>query len=206
MIFSLALLRVAQHCLFGLATALLAYYGYSLVETATFQDRQEARFARLLEGPPTANAAPAAARTLMGRLQIPRLHVSAIIVSGTAEQDLKLGIGHIEGTSMPGTPGNIGLAGHRDTFFRPLRNIRLQDQIQLTTLEGEFTYRVTSTQIVPPTKVEVLSPGNGEELTLVTCYPFFILGTAPDRFIVRAARVHQSATTRRAASFEQNYR
>jgi sortase A len=189
MTFPLALLRLAQPCLFGLAAASLCYYAYSLVEMSSFQDHQEARFSQLLAATPRENAVPAASQTLMGRLQIPRLKVSAIVVKGTGEQDLKLGVGHIAGTTMPGTPGNVGLAGHRDTFFRPLRNIRPQDAIHLTTMEGEFHYRVVSTQIVPPTGVEVLTPGGGEVLTLVTCYPFFLLGTAPDRFIVRAERV-----------------
>lgn len=190
MIFALALLRIAQPCLFGLAAATLTYYGYSLVETAAFQDREQARFARLLAGPPPKGAVVSASRTLMGRIQIPRLKVSAIVVSGTGDDDLKLGIGHIAGTGFPGTRGNIGLAGHRDTFFRPLKDIRHKDRILLTTLDGEFTYQVTSTQVVAPTEVAVLNPGKGEALTLVTCFPFFVLGAAPDRFIVRAERVH----------------
>jgi sortase A len=190
MTFAIGFLRLAQTCLYGLAAASLGYYGYCIVETASFQHRQEARLAGLLDRPDLEYPVAAANHHLMGRLQIPRLKVSAIVVAGTSEEDLKLGIGHIAGTNMPGTPGNVGLAGHRDTFFRPLRNIRQQDKIQLTTLEGEFHYRVVSTQIVPPTGVGVLAPGDREVLTLVTCYPFFLLGTAPDRFIVRAERVH----------------
>jgi sortase A len=189
MTFVLALLRLAQPCLFGLAAASLTYYGYHLIETASFQQHQEAQFARLLAAPSPPDATPAAQGNLLGRLQIPRLNVSAMVVAGTGEQDLKLGVGHIAGTGLPGAPGNVGLAGHRDTFFRPLRNIRLQDRIRFTTLEGEFHYQVVATRIVPPTAVEVLTPGEGQALTLVTCYPFFVLGNAPDRFIVRAERI-----------------
>jgi len=185
-----ALLRLAQPSLFGLAAASLIYYGYSLVETDLFQHREEERFATFLAGPPRKDAAPAANRSLVGRLQIPRLKVSAMVIAGTGEKELKLGVGHIAGTSMPGTLGNVGLAGHRDTFFLPLRNIRPEDEVHLTTLEGEFHYRVTSTRVVPPTSIEVLEPGEGEALTLVTCYPFFVLGAAPDRFIVRAERIY----------------
>jgi sortase A len=190
MTFVLLLFRLGQPCLFGLAAASLTYYGYSLVETTSFQDRQEARFATLLAGAPATGAVSAPGRSLLGRIQISRLNVSTIVVFGTAEEDLKLGVGHITGTSLPGGVGNVGLAGHRDTFFRPLRNIRQQDHILLTTLEGEFHYRVTSTRIVPPTAVEVLSDTTGQTLTLVTCYPFFALGAAPDRFIVHAERVN----------------
>jgi sortase A len=189
MIAANTLLRFAQPCLFAIAAAALVYYGYTVFETASYQYRQEAQFAKLMADPPRGNRVPEEKRSIVGRLQIPRLKISAIVVEGTGEQDLKLGIGHIAGTSMPGAPGNIGLAGHRDTFFRPLRNIRQQDTIQLTTLEGEFRFRVVSTRIVPPTSVDVLTPGEGEALTLVTCYPFFVWGTAPDRFIVRAERI-----------------
>ena len=90
---------------------------------------------------------------------------------------------------MPGQPGNVGIAGHRDTFFRPLRNIQRDDIITLTTLRGEYRYRVVSTKMVSPADVAVLNPDGKEILTLVTCYPFYFVGSAPKRFIVRAARV-----------------
>jgi sortase A len=87
---------------------------------------------------------------------------------------------------LPGQLGNVGIAGHRDTFFRPLRNIRQGDMIALTTLEGEYRYRVVSTSVVSPSEVSVLRPTGEEVLTLVTCYPFYYVGSAPERFIVRA--------------------
>jgi sortase A len=90
---------------------------------------------------------------------------------------------------MPGQAGNVGLAGHRDTFFRPLRDIQHDDVITVTTLLGEYRYRVLSAKIVPPEDVSVLDPGEGEILTLVTCYPFYFVGPAPDRFIVRAEKI-----------------
>ena len=91
---------------------------------------------------------------------------------------------------MPGQQGNAALTGHRDTFFRPLRNIRENDIIEITTLEGQFRYRVVSRRVVSPDDLSVLNPGTGEILTLVTCYPFYYVGAAPDRFIVRAERLH----------------
>jgi sortase A len=90
---------------------------------------------------------------------------------------------------MPGVPGNVAIAAHRDTFFRPLRNIRKNDIITLTTVGAEYRYRVVSTKVVDPEDVSVLNPSDNEILTLVTCYPFFFVGSAPERFVVRAERI-----------------
>ena len=119
-------------------------------------------------------------------LSIPRLGLSSMVLEGADERELKLGPGHIPGTSLPGNGGNVGVAGHRDTFFRPLRLIRKDDTINLATLERVYQYKVVSTEIVEPDDVEVLQPGEQETLTLVTCYPFNFVGPAPKRFIVRA--------------------
>jgi len=126
---------------------------------------------------------------LLGRMEIPRLGVSVIVAEGTDETTLRRAGGHIAGTSFPGQRGNVGIAGHRDTLFRPLRNIRRNDLITLTTLAGEYRYRVMSTEVVSPSDVAVLEPDGHETLTLVTCYPFYFVGPAPDRFTVRAERV-----------------
>jgi sortase A len=125
---------------------------------------------------------------VIGSLTIPRLGLSTIVVEGAGDRELKLAAGHIPGTSLPGQAGNVGIAAHRDTFFRPLRRIRKDDAIVLTTLNGKFGYRVVSTDIVTPDDVQVLFPAKTETLTLVTCYPFNFVGSAPQRFIVRAQR------------------
>jgi sortase A len=111
-----------------------------------------------------------------------------MILEGTDEGTLRLAVGHIPGTPLPGRQGNVALAGHRDTFFRGLRKIRVNDEITLTTLSGSYRYRVDSTKVVEPEETEVLED-DGDILTLVTCYPFNFVGTAPRRFIVRARRV-----------------
>jgi sortase A len=126
---------------------------------------------------------------MMGRIEIPRLGLSVIVAEGTDEVTLRRAAGHIEGTQLPGTSGNVGIAGHRDTLFRALQNIRRDDVISFTTLQGAYRYRVVSTRVVGPYDVAVLSPDNHEILTLVTCYPFYFVGPAPDRFIVRAERI-----------------
>jgi len=123
---------------------------------------------------------------LIGRIEVQRLSLSVIVVEGTDTATLRHAAGHIVGTGFPGQSGNIGVAGHRDTFFRPLKNIQRDDIITLTTLGGECRYRVVSTKVVRPESVDVLAPDGNEILTLVTCYPFHFVGSAPNRFIVRA--------------------
>ena len=126
---------------------------------------------------------------VVGRLEIPRLHLRAIVREGTAESTLTLALGHISGTALFGEDGNIGIAGHRDTLFRGLRAIGAGDLIWFETTGGTYSYRVESIGIVKPEDVGVLSRGRYPELTLVTCYPFGFIGSAPDRFIVKARRV-----------------
>jgi sortase A len=124
-----------------------------------------------------------------GRIEIPRIGISVMIVEGVEPHSLKVAVGHVPGTALPGEPGNVGIAGHRDTFFRKLREIRNHDAIRLRTLYGSYDYLVESTRVVGPSQVDVLQSSNESELTLVTCYPFYYVGSAPDRFIVRARQV-----------------
>jgi sortase A len=132
-------------------------------------------------------------RELVGRLEIPRLHLTTIVREGDHESTLSFAAGHIPGTAMPGESGNVGVAGHRDTLFRRLQNIQDNDLIQFETLTGSYVYQVESTRIVKPTEVSVLNPGPHSELTLVTCYPFTYIGSAPERFIVKARQVLTSS-------------
>jgi len=126
---------------------------------------------------------------LVGRIEVPRVDVSAIVREGVDSRTLRRAAGHVPGTAMPGDPGNVAIAAHRDTFFRGLRDIRLKDTIRLTTPHGTYEYVVRSTQIVKPTAVEVLNPDRERELTLITCYPFNYIGHAPKRFIIKADQV-----------------
>lgn len=125
--------------------------------------------------------------SLVGRIEIPRLNVSAVVFEGTTEGTLARGVGHLRGSSGPGERGNVVLAGHRDTFFRELRGIREGDEVTVRGPTGEFHYQVDSTAIVNPDQTEVLKPGRAATLTLITCYPFRYIGSAPQRFIVRAS-------------------
>jgi len=130
--------------------------------------------------------------SLVGRIDIPRLDLSAIVFEGTSDETLSRGVGHLTGSAGPGERGNLVLAGHRDTFFRELRNIRRGDEVNILGPQGEFEYQVESTAIVEPDQTEVLKPGDGATLTLITCYPFRYIGNAPQRFIVRAIQVREA--------------
>jgi sortase A len=179
-------LRWTQRILFAGAAVLLGYYSLVAADTWIFQQR----LLKIVAAPGSAAVVP---RGLLGRVEIARLGLSAILIEGDDAKTLRRAVGHIPGTALPGQPGNVALSGHRDTFFRPLRNIREDDIIVVTTLQGEYRYRVVSTRIVAPDNVAVLDRGTGEILTLVTCYPFYFVGPAPDRFVVRAERIHSSA-------------
>jgi LPXTG-site transpeptidase (sortase) family protein len=126
---------------------------------------------------------------VVGRLVIPRLDVDAIIRQGTDELTLRRALGHIPETALPGRKGNFVVTGHRDTFFRPLRHIRKDDEILAITSDEIHTYRVYQVSVVNPDYVHVLRPTSEPECTLVTCFPFDYVGSAPRRFIVHA-RLH----------------
>jgi sortase A len=184
------LLRWSQAALLAAAAGMLGYCAFVLADTWIYQRQASRTFDQLhLQPAPPPGPGAAAMDGLVGRMEIPRLGISVIVAEGTAEATLRRAGGHIRGTGLPGRSGNVGIAGHRDTLFRPLRNIRQDDVIMLTTLQGEYRYRVVSTKIVSPSDVEVLSSDGHEILTLVTCHPFYLVGPAPDRFIVRAVRV-----------------
>jgi sortase A len=132
---------------------------------------------------------PASPHSLIGRIEIPRLSFSAMVSEGTDRTTLRRGIGHIRGTALPGQPGNVGLAGHRDTLFHPLKDLRIQDRIRFSTPRGDFAYEVESLTIVDPDDVGILAASGENALTLVTCYPFSYIGPAPKRWIVKARQV-----------------
>jgi sortase A len=141
--------------------------------------------------PKTAPLREIAVGTPLAVLSIPRIRLSAIVRHGSDERTLHTGLGHVEQTAWIARAGNVVIAGHRDTFFRPLRNVRVGDNVFLTTEEGRVEYQVTSFRVVKSNDLSVLRPTSNATLTLVTCYPFWVLGPAPDRFVVFASRVDQ---------------
>lgn len=191
-------IRLAQHA-FTLVGLLALGYCLAVFVYARFYEAREARrFAQDVRrnevGSVTTSSSPSSAVAaedggVLGRLDIPRIGVSVMVVEGVEDGDLKRAAGHIPGTAPPGEPGNVGIAAHRDTFFRPLRSIKTDDMITLSTIKGAYRYRVASTQVVRPEDVQVLYPTGSDTLTLVTCFPFDYVGSAPKRFIVRADRL-----------------
>jgi sortase A len=125
----------------------------------------------------------------IGRISVPRLHFTAMVREGVDEETLQRAVGHIPATALPGQAGNVGVAGHRDTFFRSLRNLRRKDEIDFLTLNGNFRYQVESLKVVSPENAGVLAPTPENTLTMVTCYPFYYVGSAPKRFIVHARQI-----------------
>jgi sortase A len=192
-------LRWLERLLLVFGLVCLGYYGYVSAESSLYQAYETRELdAILASGPPPApdvtpkaSAAVASRRVVkpgsaVGRIEIPRLGISAVVRAGSDARTLRLAVGHIPGTALPGDQGNVGLAAHRDTFFRRLGDIRADDEVRVITPEGTYTYRVQGTQVVNPSDVWVLDPTDAPMLTLVTCYPFTYVGSAPRRFIVRA--------------------
>jgi sortase A len=138
-------------------------------------------------------AGPITTGNWLARLEGPAVNLRATVLEGSDNRTLARAAGHIKNTALPGERGNIGIAGHRDTVFRPLRRIKKGHELKLRTSNGTYTYRVSSTSIVDPHEVHVLAPTSEPTLTLVTCYPFTFIGKAPRRFIVHA-KLEKSGT------------
>jgi sortase A len=198
--------RIARLLLFLTGVICLGIYGYSYLYRTAYQlyegwrfDHETAEPTRAPEEKPAAlpvvlpdpdHGVPASKSSgptsVLGRISIPRLHISAIVEEGVDDRTLSRAIGHIPGTALPGESGNIGIAGHRDTFFRALKDLQPHDEIDFTTHSGRFHYTVESLRIVEPDNVSVLKSAGGQTLTIVTCFPFQYIGNAPRRFIVHA--------------------
>ena len=176
--------RAAGLVLLAAGCAALAYVVYVVVDANVYQLVEVRRLAQ--PAPAESRARPPIDGEPIGAIQIPRLDLLAIVVQGDSAASLRHAVGHLAGTALPGESGNVVLAGHRDTFFRPLKQVLVGDVITLRTRGRDYDYLVESTAVVPPSAVEVLQPTGGHTLTLITCFPFNYIGSAPQRFIVRA--------------------
>ena len=197
---SVLLLRAAEWLCVVIGFVALAWFATGQIHAA----REQAALSRELEAarqraaedvtrsPATSTAtSPASAtrlalRALVGKIEVPRLRLSALAREGVDVRTLRGSVGHVPGTALPGAPGNAAFAAHRDTFFRPLAGIRKGDAVVITTPDAIHRYTVVGTRVVRPSDVSVLRSGTRSELTLVTCYPFDFVGSAPQRFIVQA--------------------
>ena len=175
-------------CYFFLALGVLAlgYAGFVFADSHVYQSLEMKKFkqaGRLSEPHILAEG------DVIGEIQVPRVGLDAIVVQGDSPANLRRAVGHISKSALPGELGNVVLAGNRDTFFRPLHDIRVGDMIEFNTSEHSFEYRVDSIDVVAPNDIRVLEPSTGRDLTFVTCFPFHFVGPAPRRFIVHAREV-----------------
>jgi sortase A len=184
--------------LIAVGVACLLFYGAVTVNTWRYQKEAKVRVEEMvtIERPPAIQRAlPDISKALktgeiIGRVDIPRLKLSAAVAEGDDEKTLRKAVGHLPDTPLPWQrTGNVAFAAHRDGLFRPLERIKVKDDVRVVTPRGEYHYIVTKTQIVDPDDVWVLAPTKTPTVTLITCYPFSFVGNAPQRFIVQAELV-----------------
>jgi sortase A len=185
------LLRAVKLVGWGFGILALAYCMWVVAVAALYQSSSREALQHLREQHPRPWSSHSKSRpgvgSVLADLDIPRIGLSVMVVEGTDEHALRLGAGHLVGSGLPGEPGNVVIAAHRDTFFRSLRNIRVGDTIDLAVPEGTYSYQVDWTRVVEAADSHALDPTARRALTLITCYPFSYLGSAPDRFVVRAS-------------------
>jgi len=211
--------RWLDRALIAFGIACLLFYAFFTIQSAVYQRRAKAEVDRMIASKPASAASAPAAQAaapdspesptmasrpaatnpnraalargaVIGRVDVPRLKMSAAIAEGDDDSTLGKAVGHLPDTPLPWQgSGNSAFAAHRDGLFRPLRNIQLNDEVKVVTPHGEFLYRVKKTQVVNPEDVWVLAPTQAATVTLITCYPFSFVGHAPQRFIVQAERV-----------------
>jgi sortase A len=194
-----------ERSLFAIGAVLAVWCAFTIIEARYYNalpipDRSNGSARRLLPGESpgpensdTRSRSPLRPGTWIARLEAPSVGLSATVIEGSDDRTLSRAAGHIEETALPGQRGNVAIAAHRDTVFRPLRLVRAGDALALTTADRIYRYRVTSTQIVKAEDVHVLDPKGHPTLTLVTCYPFTFIGRAPLRFVVFADLVEENS-------------
>lgn len=206
-------LRWLERALWFAGSCALGYCAFSAIDAVLIQARLTRSFedARIRINPRSRSALnlpselvakpPAQPATRqMVRLKIPVIGLSVVVLEGVDSRTLRVGLGHVRGTSWPGQAGNVVIAGHRDTFFRPLRKIQVCDEILLETPDRTYHYQVDSFEVVDPHEVSALKNHGKDELTLISCYPFFYIGPAPKRFVVHAEPVLKPGMCRSSGS------
>lgn len=175
--------------LLGIGLGCLGVFAFETVEARRFQAERAQEFAQAAK-----SYAPVMVRAggLVGMLDVPRLQLTTPVIEGDDDTTLNRAVGHLPDTPLPWEDGNSALAGHRDGLFRPLKDIKIGDEIRFRTSREELRYRVTDTAIVEPDDVSVLEQQASPTLTLITCYPFYYVGNAPKRFIIHASREDSS--------------
>jgi len=177
--------KLLERCLLAFGLLAIGYCGFIALKAERSQVRGRYELERSSFTSALSSNLP---RTgdVVGQLEIPRLGLSTVVFEGSDDDVLDRGAGHLTGSALPGDRGNTVLAAHRDTFFRPLRNVRVGDKVKIHGPRKDSVYVVESTTVVEPEDTYVLDATTQPALTLITCYPFHYIGPAPERFIVRA--------------------
>jgi sortase A len=191
-------LRWFSRIFLSAGTVVLASCIYIWADARLYQALQSRRFDQRLPAKSNGHVADCSTfasgdSSSIGQLHIPRIGLSVVVLEGDDARALRRGAGHIPRSAWAGHAGNLAIAGHRDTFFRGLRDVRKDDEIELTTLNGSYVYRVESIQIVGSSEMQVLDKTTASVLTLITCFPFSYIGPAPSRFVVRAHQISSTA-------------
>ncbi|MGA8408036.1 MAG: class D sortase [Candidatus Acidiferrales bacterium] len=195
-------LRAVEVCLWIVAIASLGFCSIAYGSAAVHQAREKAILAEMRANPGVhgvggagvrASQPKAANEVLLGLLEIPRLDTSAIVEEGVSTGTLWKAVGHMPGTALPGQSGNAVLAGHRDTYFSGLGDLKVGDLVGFKSPTATYSYRVESARVVEPDDDSVLSASKDATLTLITCYPFHYIGSAPQRYVVTAREEPESA-------------
>ena len=185
-------LRFAQRLFLWLGVAALSYAGGTAAYAGIYQRyqlwkfQQEAAELKVIKSAIVEKTVDLREGDPVGKLEVPRIGISVIVLQGMERGTLIAGAGHVPGTPLPGAEGNVVIAAHRDTFFRKLEGILPGDRVQVATLRRTYEYVVSSSEVVDPEDIQVMESRARRELTLITCYPFYFVGAAPKRFIVHA--------------------
>lgn len=193
-------LILVEAALWLVATVAGGSFAWWVADSALYQERAAATLERAgTELVNAAEEAPLATGSPLGRISIPRLGLTAVVAEGVDDETLRRAVGHLPRSARPGKSGNVVLAGHRDTFFRSLEEIRAGDVVQLDSGAGWTDYRVEWARVVEPRSLEVIDETGYPALTLVTCYPFRWVGPAPRRLVVRAREIEATGEPRSGA-------
>jgi len=204
------LLKLAGDLLIVGGAASLLVFAWAMLDGAYYQYTQKIRFdTRIADGDPgiAKQISPTEARPrsetafrllptlrqhlepdplLICKLEVPRIGLSVMVREGVDDATLRRAAGHVPSTALPGEPGNLVILGHRDTFFRGLRDLEYGDTLEVSTARGHFTYAIESIQVVDPNGITLTAPASEAVATLITCFPFKYIGPAPRRFVARA--------------------
>lgn len=188
-----SMLRGFQRLFLWAGIAALAYAGGTAAYSEAYQRYQSRKFDQAFRPVPSGATITRVEEEpdrhegdVIGKLEVPRIDLSVIVLQGAEEATLLVGAGHVPGTPLPGREGNVVFAAHRDTFFRKLKDVVPGDSIRLSIASRTYEYVVASTEVVDPQNTRIMQSQAVEELTLVTCFPFYFVGSAPKRFIVHA--------------------